>query len=112
MFERQLVPQPARCLGTIARWREEYNGERPHSSLGYGKPNEFGETLHSSVLHAFYMDERIEAGQMRFRVPRKPRRLTLEKPVSEATHGGSRIISPVDEAHLKAYIRVRQKDSH
>lgn len=35
----------------ISRWREEYNGERPHSSLGYRTPNEFAETLRSSVLH-------------------------------------------------------------
>ncbi|MEO5923693.1 MAG: integrase core domain-containing protein [Bryobacteraceae bacterium] len=25
----------------IRAWREEYNGERPHSSLGYRTPNEF-----------------------------------------------------------------------
>jgi transposase len=31
--------------------REEYNGERPHSSLGYRTPNEFAETLRSSLLH-------------------------------------------------------------
>ena len=35
----------------ISRWREEYNSERPHSSLGYRTPNEFAETLRSSVLH-------------------------------------------------------------
>src|SRR5690348_4307016 len=35
----------------ISRWQEEYNGERPHSSLGYRTPNEFAETLRSSVLH-------------------------------------------------------------
>ncbi len=28
-----------RC--TLATWREEYNGERPHSSLEYRTPNEF-----------------------------------------------------------------------
>jgi len=35
----------------IAHWREEYNGERPHSSLGYRTPNEFAATLRSSLLH-------------------------------------------------------------
>ena len=35
----------------ISHWRKEYNGERPHSSLGYRTPNEFAETLRSSVLH-------------------------------------------------------------
>ena len=35
----------------ISNWREEYNSERPHSSLGYRTPNEFAETLRSSVLH-------------------------------------------------------------
>jgi putative transposase len=35
----------------ISRWREEYNSERPHSSLGYRTPNEFAETLRSSLLH-------------------------------------------------------------
>ena len=29
----------------IAAWRDEYNGERPHSSLGYRTPNEFAEVL-------------------------------------------------------------------
>ena len=34
----------------ITAWRDEYNGERPHSSLGYRTPNEFAETLKSSVM--------------------------------------------------------------
>jgi putative transposase len=34
----------------IAQWRQEYNGERPHSSLGYRTPNEFAEVLKSSVM--------------------------------------------------------------
>ena len=34
----------------IGAWREEYNGERPHSSLGYRTPNEFAEILKSSVI--------------------------------------------------------------
>jgi putative transposase len=34
----------------IGAWREEYNSERPHSSLGYRTPNEFAETLKSSVM--------------------------------------------------------------
>ncbi|HSR07505.1 MAG TPA: IS3 family transposase [Bryobacteraceae bacterium] len=33
----------------IAAWRDEYNSERPHSSLGYRTPNEFAEVLKSSV---------------------------------------------------------------
>jgi putative transposase len=36
--------------GKIAAWRDEYNGERPHSSLGYRTPNEFAEILKSSVM--------------------------------------------------------------
>jgi len=35
----------------ISRWGEEYNSERPHSSLGYRTPNEFAETLRSTLLH-------------------------------------------------------------
>jgi len=35
----------------IAGWRREYNGERPHSSLGYRTPNEFAETLKSSTMN-------------------------------------------------------------
>jgi putative transposase len=35
----------------IAGWRKEYNGERPHSSLGYRTPNEFAETLKSSTMN-------------------------------------------------------------
>ena len=34
----------------ITAWRKEYNGERPHSSLGYRTPNEFADTLKSSVM--------------------------------------------------------------
>ena len=34
----------------IGAWREEYNGERPHSSLGYRTPNEFAAILKSSVM--------------------------------------------------------------
>jgi putative transposase len=34
----------------IARWKDEYNRERPHSSLGYRTPIEFAETLRSSVM--------------------------------------------------------------
>ncbi len=28
----------------IEHWRQEYNNERPHSSLGYRTPEEFGRT--------------------------------------------------------------------
>ena len=34
----------------IGAWRDEYNGERPHSSLGYRTPNEFAAVLKSSVM--------------------------------------------------------------
>ena len=34
----------------IRAWRDEYNGERPHSSLGYRTPNEFAGMLESSVM--------------------------------------------------------------
>lgn len=34
----------------IGAWRDEYNSERPHSSLGYRTPNEFAEILKSSVI--------------------------------------------------------------
>ena len=34
----------------ITAWRNEYNGERPHSSLGYRTPNEFAECLKSSLM--------------------------------------------------------------
>jgi putative transposase len=35
----------------IADWKEEYNGERPHSSLGYRTPNEFAEQLKTSAMN-------------------------------------------------------------
>lgn len=35
----------------IADWRREYNGERPHSSLGYRTPNEFAAALKSSTMN-------------------------------------------------------------
>ncbi len=34
----------------IAAWRDEYNGERFHSSRGYRTPNEFAAVLKSSVM--------------------------------------------------------------
>jgi putative transposase len=34
----------------IKAWRDEYNGERPHGSLGYRTPNEFAAILKSSVM--------------------------------------------------------------
>jgi len=34
----------------ITAWRDEYNGERSHSSLGDRTPHEFAETLKSSVM--------------------------------------------------------------
>jgi putative transposase len=34
----------------ISAWRTEYNGDRPHSSLGYRTPNEFAESWQSSVM--------------------------------------------------------------
>ena len=35
----------------ITAWRNEYNGERPHSSLGYRTPNEFAAVLEFSVMN-------------------------------------------------------------
>jgi len=35
----------------IANWRNEYNQERPHSSLGYRTPNEFAEQLKISAMN-------------------------------------------------------------
>jgi putative transposase len=34
----------------ITAWRDEYNGERPPSSLGFRTPNEFAAILKSSVV--------------------------------------------------------------
>jgi putative transposase len=34
----------------ITDWRDEFNGGRPHSSLGYRTPNEFATVLKSSVM--------------------------------------------------------------
>jgi putative transposase len=34
----------------ITQWKDEYNRERPHSSLGYRTPMEFAEVLKSSVI--------------------------------------------------------------
>src|SRR4029078_3535448 len=47
----------------ISAWREEYNGERPHSSLGYRTPNEFAGMLKSSVMTG--RENRGESGQIR-----------------------------------------------
>jgi putative transposase len=40
----------AEARNKVAQWKQEYNGERPHSSLGYRTPNEFAEVLKSSVM--------------------------------------------------------------
>ena len=34
----------------ISFWRNEYNGDRPHSSLDYRTPNEFARMLESSGM--------------------------------------------------------------
>lgn len=34
----------------IRHWQDDYNGERPHSSLGYRTPNEFAEVLRISAI--------------------------------------------------------------
>jgi putative transposase len=34
----------------IPAWREDYKGERPHSSLGYRTPNEFAEPGESRII--------------------------------------------------------------
>src|ERR1017187_433753 len=48
--------------GKIAAWREEYNGERPHSSLGYRTPNEFAEILKSSVMNWLRKSRQVTMG--------------------------------------------------
>lgn len=35
----------------IAAWKDEYNGERPHSSLGYRTPQQFAEALRTSAMN-------------------------------------------------------------
>lgn len=42
----------------IEQWREEYNYERPHSSLGYRTPTEFADTLQLLRGTELYVDER------------------------------------------------------
>lgn len=36
----------------ITQWQNEYNRERPHSSLGYRTPSEFADVLKSSMMNA------------------------------------------------------------
>ena len=50
MSECELFSEPIGCQRNIAPWRHEYNGERPHSSVGYRTPNEFAEVLKSSAM--------------------------------------------------------------
>ena len=40
----------ADARGKITQWKDEYNRERPHSSLGYRTPYEFAEILKSSIM--------------------------------------------------------------
>jgi putative transposase len=35
----------------VTCWRQEYNSERPHSSLGYRTPSEFADALRTSGLN-------------------------------------------------------------
>jgi putative transposase len=50
MPERPWFRNLADARKKITRWQEEYNCERPHSSLGYRTPNEFAEVLKSSMM--------------------------------------------------------------
>ena len=50
VLKRKLVSQSAGRSAKITAWRDEYNGERPHSSPGYRTPNEFAAVLKSSVM--------------------------------------------------------------
>lgn len=43
-------PNLADARRQIRRWQDDYNGERPHSSLGYRTPNEFAEVLRISAI--------------------------------------------------------------
>src|SRR5262249_30356206 len=40
----------ADARGKISAWKNEYNGERPHSSLDYRTPSEFARQLESSTM--------------------------------------------------------------
>ena len=44
----------------IESWREEYNSDRPHSSLGYRTPNEFAAILHSEKFYGAERGKRIQ----------------------------------------------------
>jgi putative transposase len=45
--ERGLVPESEGC--TEEDWRKDYNGERPHSSLGYRTPEEYAKTCFEKI---------------------------------------------------------------
>src|SRR3546814_3326000 len=44
--QRDPVPELGPCPGGDRRWAEDYNQERPHSSLGYESPAAFAAELH------------------------------------------------------------------
>ncbi len=49
MLERELVRDPLfEARAKIGAWRQEYNQERPHSSLGYQTPAAFARQLWAS----------------------------------------------------------------
>ncbi len=45
MLEYELVWEFVEARVKIAAWKEEYNEERPHSSLGYLTPREFARRI-------------------------------------------------------------------
>ena len=45
LLNETLVPSLAHARATLADWRDDYNVERPHSSIGWQTPNEYAATV-------------------------------------------------------------------
>ena len=45
LLNETLVPSLAHPRATLANWRDDYNVERPHSSIGWQTPNEYAATF-------------------------------------------------------------------
>ena len=45
LLNETLFPSLAHARATLAAWRDDYNTDRPHSSIGWQTPNEYAATF-------------------------------------------------------------------
>ncbi len=90
----------------IGRWRDYYNNERPHSSLGYLTPNEFAEQWHRQNSHdASLTLSGLMGKEIKKAAEPKPCRLPIQPP---ATALGSLSSVALSSAQAKQTIALTE----